>query len=269
MLELFSIFVFILGTIIGSFLNVVILRYSTGRNTRGRSFCFTCGKTLGALELIPVFSFLMLGGKCKKCNSRISLQYICVELLTGFLFLAVFLKFFSNIYTIPFFTLTYYFTLFSILVVIGVYDLKHKIVPDRLAFLFAGISLFGLLWFKSYDYLFSYPGFLDLLAGPIFFLPFYTLWRFSGGRLIGLGDGKLAIGIGWMLGLVAGTSAIILGFWIGAVFSLCLMFWGYIFHHKKVGLKTEIPFAPFLILGVLVAFMFDIDILSLGFLLSF
>ena len=263
MFELLAIFTFILGTIIGSFLNVVSLRMKTGRSINGRSFCFSCGKTLGALELVPVISFLVLSGKCKKCNSKISAQYIGVELITGFVFLCVFLKYFSDLATLPFLTLTYYFTLFSILIVIGIYDLKHKIVPDALAFWFATISLLGLFYFKGFEYLFSYPGFLDLLAGPIFFTPFYLLWFFSDGRLIGLGDGKLAVGIGWMLGLVSGSSAIVLGFWIGAIFSLCLMFWSYIFRYKKIGLKSEIPFAPFMILGILLSFIFEFDILSL------
>lgn len=268
MLEILAIFTFILGTIIGSFLNVVSLRYATGRNIRGRSFCFSCGKTLGALELIPVFSFLALSGKCKKCSSKISAQYITVELLTGLVFLSVFLKFYENMQTLPLFSLTYYFILFSILIVIGVYDLKHKIIPDRLSFLFAAVSLLGLFYFKGFDYLFSYPGILDLLAGPIFFTPFFLLWLLSKGRLMGLGDGKLAVGIGWMLGLVSGSSAIILGFWIGAIFSLCLMFWSYIFKKKNIGLKSEIPFAPFMIIGIFAAFLFNADILGLGFLLS-
>ncbi len=268
MFEILAIFTFILGAIIGSFLNVVSLRYGTGKSVKGRSFCFSCGKTLGALELIPVVSFLLLSGRCKKCDSRISLQYITVELLTGFVFLATFLKFYQDIYVIPFFTLSYYFILFSILIVISVYDLKHKIIPDKLSFIFATVAFLGLFFFKGPQYLFSYPGVLDLLAGPIFFIPFFLLWYLSRGRLMGLGDGKLVVGIGWMLGLIGGSSAIILGFWIGATFSICLMLWGYIFKQKHVGLKSEIPFAPFLILGIFIAFLSNIDILGLSSILS-
>lgn len=267
MLEILAIFTFILGTIIGSFLNVVALRFGTGRNVRGRSFCFSCGKTLSALELVPVLSFLFLRGRCRKCKSRISMQYIAVEVLTGIVFLSVFLKFQSSLYVLPLFLLTFYFLLFSILIVIGIYDLKHTVVPDKLSFIFAMVALVGLFFFKGPDYLFSHPGIFDLLAGPLFFLPFFLLWYFSGGRLIGLGDGKLAIGIGWMLGLVSGASAIILSFWIGAIFSIIFMIWGVI-SKKAIGLKTEIPFAPFMILGTLIAFLSNVDILSLRYLLD-
>src|SRR3989344_1792899 len=90
---LFSIFVFILGTIIGSFLNVVILRYNTGSSIQGRSGCMSCGKPLVWYELFPVLSFLFLLGRCGGCKSRISAQYPLVELLTGIIFLLTFLQF--------------------------------------------------------------------------------------------------------------------------------------------------------------------------------
>lgn len=268
MFEILAIFTFVLGTIIGSFLNVVALRFGTGRGVKGRSFCFSCGKTLSAMELIPVISFLMLRGKCKKCKSRISFQYMAVELLTGLVFLLIFLKFLGSLSTLPLFLLTFYFLTFSILIVIGVYDLKHTVVPDRLSLLFALISLGGLFFFKGGAYLFSFPGYLDLLAGPILFLPFFMLWFFSKGTLIGLGDGKLAVGMGWMLGLVGGASAMILSFWIGAVFSIFFMLVDSVFRQGKIGLKTEIPFAPFMIAGAFIAFLSDIDILSLRYILG-
>src|SRR5690242_17998674 len=81
---------FILGTIIGSYINVVVLRYHTGRSSvTGRSLCFSCGKTLSWYELVPIFSFLFLNGKCLGCNSRISYQYPIVEFITGILFLGI------------------------------------------------------------------------------------------------------------------------------------------------------------------------------------
>ncbi len=89
----FGIFFFILGIVVGSFLNVIVLRFRSGlKATQGRSICFSCGKTLQWYELIPVASFLFQGARCRGCNSRISWQYPLVELLTGAIFILVFLK---------------------------------------------------------------------------------------------------------------------------------------------------------------------------------
>src|SRR3989344_4234135 len=95
-------FFFVFGAIIGSFLNVIILRYNTGLSQKnsigfsGRSHCFSCGKNIKWYDLVPVLSFLFLKGRCRHCKSKISIQYPLVEFITGILFLATFLKFFSS-----------------------------------------------------------------------------------------------------------------------------------------------------------------------------
>ena len=246
-----AILFFILGTLIGSFLNVVILRYNTGRGViRGRSSCPHCGHELAWFELVPVISYIFLGGRCRKCRSKISWQYPAVELLTGITFTAVYLK---SVFLIPDLIVA------SLLIVILVYDLKHKIIPDGLVYGFIIVSLLrcGILLHYSF-----FP-ILDLLAGPIMFLPFFLLWYLSSGRWMGFGDAKLAIGIGWFLGFFGALSAIILGFWIGAVVGIILLLW----KRKEVTMKTEIPFAPFLILGLAVVYFFNIDVLGLSTLL--
>lgn len=256
---------FIFGTIIGSFLNVVVLRLNTGKSINGRSACFSCGTKLSAFELVPLWSFIFLKGKCKTCRSKISIQYPLVELLTGLVFLVVIVKIYSS-YIISFFdviVLLYHFLIFSILIGIAVYDIRHKIVPDILAFLFALFTFLGLFIFYDIRELFSFPGVLDLLAGPILFLPFFLLWLVSSGRWMGLGDAKLAIGVGFMLGLASGASAIIVGFWAGALFALVYMFVTKIRKGKSIGLKSEIPFAPFIIFGTFLSFVMDLDLLSL------
>ncbi len=270
-------FVFVFGTIIGSFLNVVALRYNTGLSLGGRSKCFSCGRTLEWYELVPVLSFLALRGKCVDCGSKISFQYPAVELLTGFLFLAVFLKFqFLDIGFPLVFSLAYYFTIMSLLIVIVVYDMKHKIIPDGIVYAFVILSLGKLLFDAGITDLLRFPRVLDLLAGPLLYLPFFLLWLLSRGTWMGLGDAKLALGIGWMMGLSLGISSITLGFWVGAFFSILVVllqrfqsvaqwFLKFVppFAVANLGMKSEIPFAPFLILGMLLVFFFQIDVLGL------
>ena len=84
MLNIFLILFFIFGTLIGSFLNVVIFRLNTGKGVGGRSMCMNCGKTLHAHELVPVLSYIFQLGKCRGCKTKISIQYPVVEAITGF-----------------------------------------------------------------------------------------------------------------------------------------------------------------------------------------
>jgi len=266
MISTIAIFVFIFGVIIGSFLNVVILRMKTGRTLGGRSFCFSCGNILGALELVPLFSFLFQRGRCKSCKSTISWQYPLVEFITGAVFVVVYYKTLAGFPFVSPLAMPFYWFIFSILIVISVYDIRHKVVPDRLAFIFALASLVWVLITHNLYYFGTKEGILNLLTGGILFLPFYFLWRWSNGEWMGLGDGKLAVGIGFLLGLTKGVSAIILGFWIAAGVSLTLIvFQKFIkFNIPFLRMKTEVPFAPFLVLGTILAYYFSPDLLSLN-----
>ncbi|MEK9182224.1 MAG: prepilin peptidase [Patescibacteria group bacterium] len=264
--------VFTLGAIIGSFLNVVILRYNTGESiASGKSACFSCARSLSWHEMFPVLSFFALRGRCGGCKSKISWQYPMVEFFTGLLFLGVCLKFnllgsevFKHLSFAFFASHFYYFAVFSILIVITVYDFKHKIIPDLFVFSFAFISLIWLVAGKATSDVAS-PANWDLLAGPILALPFLLMWLLSGGRWMGLGDAKLALGMGWFLGLVSGVSAVILGFWIGAAISLILLLLQKLnLTGKNLTIKSEIPFAPFLILGLLAVFFFGFDVIGLA-----
>ncbi len=259
------IFIFLFGIIVGSFLNVVALRYNTGMSfSRGRSQCFSCGKGLSWRELIPVLSYIVLGGKCSKCASKISVQYPLVELVTGALFLATFIHLGASASILQSLgALFYYFFIWSILIVISIYDFRHKIIPDGLVFLFGFATLSASLVAFFYGHSNTL---LDILAGPILALPFWFLWAVSRGRWIGLGDAKLALGIGFMLGFVGGVSAVVLAFWIGAGVSI-----GFIvgqrllsLSSKNLTMKSEIPFGPFLILGTIIIFFFGFDVMGLS-----
>lgn len=310
----YFIFIFIFGTIVGSFLNVVIFRYNTGRSILGLggrlaspersggglwprgggSFCPSCAKKLSWYELIPLLSFIIQGGKCRKCKSRISWQYPIVELTTGLVFAAIFWKFLTfnlslNKFGIPsviegqlstfnligllYLILT--LLIFSLLIVIAAYDIRHKIIPDKLVWFFVILALLSPLLPALRS--FSEGGVvgnlgLHMLSGFLLAVPFALLWFFSKGRLMGLGDAKLSLGIGFLLGLSGGAAALILAFWTGAIISILLIIFSRLSASvlrfssasvPRLTIKSEIPFAPFLILSTFLAFLFDIDILSI------
>jgi len=257
--------IFLLGTIIGSFLNVVIYRLNTGKTiTNGRSICMTCNKHLRWYELIPVFSFLIQSGKCRRCHITISHQYPLVELITGVVFALIayhFLPVLLLSLTSYVLLLVLFMFIFSLLIVIAVYDIRHKIIPDSLVYLFAFLSFLSIFINQSgIGPLFIKPSLLSLFIGPLFALPFFLIWLLSRGRAMGLGDAKLILGIGWMLGLYFGVSTLVLAFWIGSVVSIIMI----LISHSKLSMKSEIPFAPFLILGTFLAFFFSLDIFSLA-----
>ncbi len=149
---LIGIVVFFLGAIIGSFLNVVVLRMNTGRTLKGRSMCFSCGKTLHAHELVPIASFLVQKGKCTKCGARISWQYPIVEALTGLVFAVLALKF---MYLLPvnvelfLVFLTFSVFIFSVWIAISVYDIRHTIVPNNLVWGVNGVILASLFFLRG------------------------------------------------------------------------------------------------------------------------
>ncbi|MEN9604357.1 MAG: hypothetical protein RJB39_42 [Candidatus Parcubacteria bacterium] len=167
----------------------------------------------------------------------------------------------------------------ALLICIGVYDLRHKIIPNGLVYsaaVLAFIKMLGFIWVK---HLVGLDIFLSLIAGLIIAAPFAFLWLVSGGRWMGLGDAKLALVIGWMLGVSQGFTALVYSFWIGTVVILGGIFLGEaidafssknnalgirLFNGKlssafrkifpRMGLRTEIPFGPFMIIALYVVY---------------
>jgi leader peptidase (prepilin peptidase)/N-methyltransferase len=156
-----------------------------------------------------------------------------------------------------------YLFITALLIVITVYDIKHKIIPDPLSYAFAVVAFIGLFFGEGGatggSSLFHIPLLINLLAGPLCALPFVILWGVSRGTWMGLGDAKLMLGIGWTLGFVAAVSAMILAFWIGAVISVG---WMLITFHRVKG-HYEVPFAPYLILGMYIVLLFGISVIDL------
>lgn len=246
----------IFGCILGSFTNVLILRYAEGKSLGGRSACPSCHRTLAWFELVPVFSWIALRGKCRTCRTSISLQYPSVELLTGVLAAligaspaALSLRIIGVGIAI-------------LLVAITVYDMKHTIIPDRWSFSFGVLALLsGFLMLPAYT---VWSLSLFLLSGPIVALPLAAMWYFSDGRWMGLGDAKFSLGTGWLLGILPGYVSLMLSFVIGAVVGVCILlplpYIMRILHSAGITrlrrggegftMKSEVPFGPFLVLSL-------------------
>ena len=148
-----------------------------------------------------------------------------------------------------FIALSYYLTIVSILICIALYDLKHKIIPNEMVYSFIMLSFIGIFLTQRFDIL------DNILAGPILAAPFALLWLLSKGRLMGFGDVKYMLGMGFFLGLSSGFSALLISFWFGAIVSILMMG----FSRSRVGMKTEVPFGPFLVFATLVVLIFQVD----------
>lgn len=263
-----GVIIFFFGAALGSFLNVIADRFNTGLSPwKGRSFCFSCSTVLRRSDLVPLFSFLFLKGKCRYCDSKIPVPAFIVEILMGLLsLLAVFksgflVSDFSWILASSFLILA---AIFATLLLITIYDLRHFIIPDAFLLAFLLFSLF-FNWILASS--FWIP---SIVSGVLLTLPFLLIFIFSKGRWIGFGDVKYIAVIGFFLGFAEGLSAVILSFWIGAGFSLLALGLRKIkpqislpLLQNKLTIKSEIPFGPFLSLGVVLSFYFNADLFQI------
>lgn len=254
----FYICVVMFGLIIGSFLNYIIYRlsienYSFMKNVVGqksRSYCPKCGHRLRWQDLFPVASFLFLFGKCRYCHKNISMQYPLVELATALLFFFIVYVTWT-LHSFPITYLLFLFYIVSVFIILFVYDFQHYIIPDK-------ILLPTIVITFVYQLIFN-PLFLlsnSLWAGLSIGLFFTLLFLVSKGTWIGFGDCKLAILLGILLGFPNIFIGMFLSFMLGAIVGM-----GAILFEKK-GLKSEIPFAPFLITGTFIAMFFGTNILQ-------
>lgn len=253
---------FILGGIMGSFTHAFVCRYNTGMTLGGRSQCFTCGKTLRWYELVPFVSYLIQKGRCRRCHVRIPFDTFLTELASGVLFVGIVIKHGISLESILMAIAS------LLLVAIFLYYIRHTIIPNEFVYPFACIA-FPLLFIEGDAVTLFFPKIGDILAGPLTALLPYGLWQFSKGTWMGLGDAKLMLGLGWILGLSQGFSALVISFWIGAGITLGRMalmhLWGQVqlkWGHKKLTMKSEIPFAPYLIIGFFLTYFFSITVFT-------
>jgi len=244
----FNLFIFILGLVIGSFLNCLIYRLETkGNFLKGRSFCPHCKKVLAVRDLVPVFSFLFLKGRCRYCGKPISFQYPLVELFTGFLFVLVFNYSLVTFNFESFLGFLFLIVISCFLVVIFVFDLKHFIIPDKVVYPAIILAIiynifYFILVIDNFNLL------IQCLVSAFLAAAFFLLIvLISKGRWMGIGDIKLSFLMGLVLGWPNILAALFLSFFIGAIAGMGLIIF------KKKTLKSEIPFGPFLILGTFLA----------------
>jgi len=256
-----------IGLIIGSFLNVVILRIGSGLSpAKGRSQCFSCGKTLTWKELLPVLSFVAQKGKCRGCKSRISWQYPLVETISAIIVISSYVVM-QPVTVIGFASWILAVIFFLLLVVVSAYDIRHKLIFDFHSLIIAVVGCaFAFVRTGS----FTLPALNDLLAAIYIPLFFFIVWVVTRGRGIGLGDAKLAVGLALFLGFSKGIAAVMLAFWIGTICSLGIIAVQKLFLKKKgLSLKSEVPFGPFLALGTAIAFFFSVDMATIAHYVSF
>jgi prepilin signal peptidase PulO-like enzyme (type II secretory pathway) len=272
MIYILYIFIFLFGLAIGSFINVLADRLPQEKSILGRSVCDRCGRQLFWLDLVPLLSFFVFGRKCRTCRQPISWQYPLVEMACGFLFLFVFYFFTGErvfltglLADVIFFI--YLFFIVSCLLAIFVADLKYYIIPDKIIFpailaaffyrifefFSAGRTLGGDL-FTQWQPLSIYI--LSAAGAATFFLFLVLITR---GKGMGLGDVKLAILMGLILGWPGILLALFLSFGTGAIFGLTLIFTG------KKTMQSQIPFGPFLVGATFLVLLFGDKMLRLVF----
>ena len=231
-----GIVIFIYGILIGSFLNVCIYRIPKKENiVTTRSHCMNCDYQLRWYDLIPLFSWISLGGKCRKCGTKISVQYPLIEALNGILYVAVFLCYGFSIETLLYCLLT------SALIVLSVIDFRIYEIPVGINWFIAGIGLIRVFTDMS-DWTEYVIGFFSVSA----FL--YLLYILTKGRGIGGGDIKLMAVSGLVLGWKCNVLGFICGCIVGVIIHIFLMIITKKDHVMAMG--------PYLSIGIYISVLF-------------
>ncbi|MDA3080273.1 MULTISPECIES: prepilin peptidase [unclassified Campylobacter] len=239
---LYGVVFFILGLCIGSFSNVLIYRLPREESINfPASHCTSCNTPLKFYHNIPLFSWIFLRGKCAFCKEKISFQYPLVELLGGLLMWIAY-YFEPNLIKAAILGLC-----FIVLLALSAIDLKYKAVPDSL--LYASL-VFAVIYSLLFE--FSFDG---IIAGAIFAFAFWLLgkivWKIKGQQALGEADIYIVAVMGAILGLSQGSLAIL----IGALLTIP----AFAVANQK---NYELPFVPFLALGLLITYMFGEKIVT-------
>ena len=270
-------FLFLFGITLGSFLNVLILRYELGgavfgRQLKGRSSCPHCHKTLSWYELIPIVSFIIQLGKCRNCGEKISFQYPLVEIMAGIIVATI-----PQILGITPLAFVWVAALL-VLLVISFIDARHYVIPDVLTIIIAllGIAATAIIaigdtpflalipgtFLGDYAFVFSFtnnPWLLRLSAAFVGGAFFSSIILLSRGKAMGWGDAKLIAAVGLLIGWPDILLVIMMAFIAGAIVGVTMLV------GKKKRFKDALPFGPFIAFGVIMVVYFGYDIISLYF----
>lgn len=244
----YAIVLFVFGTIFGSFYNVVGDRVADGKSIiYPPSHCPKCKHRLTPLELVPIFSYLFQGGKCKNCKCKIPLFHPLYEIFVGLLFMFSYISFgFTGDFVIA-------LTFVSMLAIIIVSDYYYMIIPDEILIFFGVTLALEVLLINGID---AFG--ISLLSGIISFGVMFLIKLFGDfifkTESMGGGDIKLLFFLGFVLGWPQALLSIFLGSIIGLPMSLIVL---------KIKNTNIIPFGPFLALGAIIILLtqFNIEIL--------
>ena len=233
------VFIFVIGLCIGSFLNVCIYRLPKGESISfPPSHCQSCGYRLKVKDLVPVFSYIFLKGKCRNCGEKISIQYPIIELTNAVLYLCVYLRYGLSVETIK------YSIFASLLLVIGVIDFKTTLVciETTIFGIITSILFMGYSWYNTKIFPLD-----NIIGGAIGFLIIWLIVKLTAG--MGEGDIDIALVCGLFLGkkgiAITLFFGIILGGLAGVIFLIA----------RKKGKKDEMAFGPYLAMGAFIALM--------------
>ncbi|MEI6266832.1 MAG: prepilin peptidase [bacterium] len=285
---IFIIIIFLLGLVIGSFINALEYRITEKKTMAGRSFCPHCKHQLAWYDLFPLLSFAFLGGNCRYCKKKISWQYPLIELITGITFVGVLLAspfatlydftkvaldlpilsqslalYQENFFLISGIKLFLTLIVFSVLVLVALHDAKTGYILSTYVYVAAAMSFVIIIL--------AFSGGADMTNIISYFFPylwsaivpasiFFSLYFFSKGKWMGAGDSELAV----LMGLVLGYPLVIVAFYVtfivGSVWSLIQ-----IYITKKAKMRSAIPLGPFMVLGIFVAYFYGQQMIDLYF----
>ena len=248
MIFFYSFLIFLLGACLGSFANVCIYRLPKNKQiVSGRSFCPKCKKKINWYDNLPLISFILLNRKCRNCNKVIPTRYFIVELITGIVFLLIYLNF-ENLNTIIFLSI-----LSLILIIIFYIDLENFIIPDSLNFSIMGLALFK-NFLPNFNTSLIHEINQSIVGGMVgyisIWLIIYLYKTFKKIDGMGLGDAKLMAGIGLLFGWQSIPFVLFVSSILGLIFVVPSLI------KKQKNMRTEIPFGPFIILACLVYFVY-------------